>query len=132
MLKKSNSLLSISNSAKREAIDYLNINENIITNISTAVDTTIFKKVEVPSSFKEKYNISKTFLMHTGAYEERKNFVELIKVFAQIKKEVREKYQLVFVCKLSPEQEIELYDIAKQNNLSKDELILTDLYQMRI
>lgn len=125
ILKKSNSLLSISNSAKKEAIDYLNFNENSITNISTAVDTTIFKKTEVPSSFKEKYNITKPFLMHTSAYEPRKNFIELIEAFAQIKKEVREKYQLVFVCKLSPEQEIELYDIAKQNNLSKDELILT-------
>ena len=125
MLKKSNALLSISNSAKKEAIDYLNFNENSITNISTAVDTTIFKKTEVPSSFKEKYNITKPFLMHTSAYEPRKNFIELIEAFAQIKKEVREKYQLVFVCKLSPEQEIELYDIAKQNNLSKDELILT-------
>ena len=125
MLKKSNALLSISNSAKKEAIDYLNFNENSITNISTAVDTTIFKKVEVPSSFKEKYNITKPFLMHTSAYEPRKNFIELIEAFAQIKKEVREKYQLVFVCKLSPEQEIELYDIAKKNNLSKDELILT-------
>ena len=124
-LKKSNLLLSISESAKNEGIENLNFNEENIVNISSAVDRGVFVQQNISKETKEKFGINRKFLMHTSAYEERKNFEGLIEAFALLEEELRINYQLVLVCRLSDEQKSFLHNFAKKCGLKEKELILT-------
>ena len=123
-LKRADILLSISNSARKEAIDYLNFPTERIVNISSAADES-FNINKKSVHIKEKYYITRPFLMHTSAYEERKNFEGLIKAFSLLPKDFRSQYQLVLVCKLKPEQKFSLEKFIKNVNLDRDEVILT-------
>ncbi len=123
-LKRANLLLSISESAKQEAIEYIDFDPHKITNISSATDTS-FDLSLVSEDIKEKYGITRAFLMHTSAYEERKNFEGLIEAFALLPEELRSNYQLVLVCKLKDDQRERLASLAKDYGLEDDAVILT-------
>ncbi len=123
-LKQADILLSISDSARKEAIDHLGFPSEKIINISSAADNS-FEMEKKHTGVKEKYHIAKPFLMHTSAYEERKNFEGLIEAFAMLPQELRITYQLVLVCKLRPEQKNFLEKHIKKVGLSNQEVILT-------
>ena len=127
-LKRAQLLLSISQSAAREAIDVLGVEERRVANISSAVDPA-FAKVALPLAAEvallQRLRIKRRFLMHTSAFEQRKNFEGLIKAFAELPKGLRQDYQLVLVSKLSASERAGLVDVAGSAGLSEGEVILT-------
>jgi glycosyltransferase involved in cell wall biosynthesis len=123
-LKRADLLLSISNSAREEALTHLNFNKDRVVNISTANDT-LFSSIIPTDSVQEKYHITRPFLMHTSAFEERKNFIGLINAFAFLPDDIRCSYQLVLVCGLKDEQRKILEDTITSLSLGADEVILT-------
>lgn len=125
-LKKADLLLAISESAKQEAVEHLQINADKIINISSAVDHEIFKKPKELMDLRKNFNISKEFLLYTSAYEQRKNFEGLMEAFSLLEPALREKLQLVLVCKLNDEKKNQLVSAAKRFHLRSDECILTD------
>jgi glycosyltransferase involved in cell wall biosynthesis len=127
-LKKADLLLSISESSRQEAIEYLNIEPNKVVNISTASDSQ-FKVVNIPHTIKteilEKYNLNHDFLMYTGGIDHRKNIEGLIRAYALLKPDVRAGHQLAIVCSVSDEQRATLSSLVKSQNMDKDEVIFT-------
>jgi len=127
-LKRAQLLLSISQSAAREGIENLHIHERRVVNISSAVDLSFAKSTfshEMEASFLQRMRINRKFLMHTSAFEPRKNFEGLIQAFAAIPKKLRTEVQLVLVCKLRDSERVALTDLAGTLGLGEDELILT-------
>jgi O-antigen biosynthesis alpha-1,2-mannosyltransferase len=127
-LKRADLLLSISNSARQEAIEHLMIDPQRIVNISTAANSEFNKNTTNSNEFSEvlnRHKINRKFLMHSSAYDERKNFVGLIKAFAVVPKNIRKHFQLVLVCGIDHAQRKILNDIASSAGLESDQLILT-------
>ena len=125
-LKKADLLLAISESAKQEAVEHLQIDADKIINISSAVDAQLFQPQKEQNDVRNKYNITKEFLLYTSAYEQRKNFEGLMEAFSLLAPAIREKLQLVLVCKLNDEKKNQLLSAAKRLHLRNDECILTD------
>ncbi|SFV55143.1 putative Glycosyltransferase [hydrothermal vent metagenome] len=123
-LKRADLLLSISSSARDEALEYLDFDESRVINISTATDPS-FIPTNGTDNVKEIYGITRPFLMHTSAYEERKNFEGLIEAFSFIQSEIRLQYQLVLVCGLRDNQRKTLQNLIDKSELGADEVILT-------
>jgi len=123
-LKRADLLLSISDSARGEALEYLNFDEDRVVNISTATDPS-FIPTNGTENITIKYGITKPFIMHTSAYEERKNFEGLIEAFSFVPPQIRADYQLVLVCGLRDEQRESLNRTILDNGLTFDEVILT-------
>jgi glycosyltransferase involved in cell wall biosynthesis len=99
-LKNADILLSISEYSRIEAIQELGIASDRIINISSAADTK-FKPWVVPqdlaNNIKQKYGISRNFLMYTGSFDQRKNHEALIKAFAALPANERKEFQLLIV-----------------------------------
>lgn len=123
-LKRADALLAISFSAESEAAIFLGKNNSELTTISSATDET-FRVGNYDPNTLNRYNIVRPFIMHTSAYEERKNFDGLIKAFAMLPEKLREKYQLVLVCKLTEKQHKYLKKVANNAGLNENDLVLT-------
>ncbi|WP_068094691.1 glycosyltransferase [Novosphingobium rosa] len=91
-------LLAISGSSRQEGIQHLGVAPDACINVGTATDRNVFYP-DVPATRKElaALNIVKPFLMHTSAFDERKNFEGLIEAFALLPKSLQSQYQLVLV-----------------------------------
>jgi O-antigen biosynthesis alpha-1,2-mannosyltransferase len=126
-LKRADLLLAISESASKEAIDFLGVNENRIVTISSAADETFIPSTLARSShvgLLNNLNITRKFLMYTSAYETRKNFERLIKAFSKIPVNLRKEYQLVLVSKLDDQVKESLKNLASTSQLKIDEVVL--------
>lgn len=127
-LKQADLLLSISHSAKNEAHKYLAIPEERMVNISTAADTHFHPrtiKLGEEAEVREKYGITKSFVMYTGGMDHRKNIEGLIRAYALLPTDLREKYQLAIVCSIRDEDKARLITLAKSQNLHEEELVFT-------
>lgn len=128
-LCKADLLLSISEYSRQEAIKELKIAEEKIVNISTAVDAR-FKKATSNSELDkswliDRFRIEKSYIMFVGSFCQRKNQKGLIQAFAMLPKEIREKYQVVFVGNAWSGICNELLDFAKKNGLAENSVIFT-------
>ena len=123
-LKRADILLSISNSAREEALTHLNFDSKRVISISTANDST-FSSIVASVDVEKKYKITRPFLMHTSAFEDRKNFIGLIYAFAFLADDIRLSHQLVLVCGLKKYQRKSIEDTISALGLEKDEVILT-------
>lgn len=127
-LSRADLLLAISASAQREAIDNLHVDPERTINISSAVDT-VFSKDSFPAAVRaktlDKYKINKKFLMHSSAFDERKNFEGLIRAFGLLPKALVKDHQLVLVCKLDDAGRKKLQGVIKNAGLTEKNVILT-------
>jgi glycosyltransferase involved in cell wall biosynthesis len=121
-------LLSISESARREGIEYLGAKASSIVNISTAVGAE-FKPIKLPLTQQEqlrsKFDLTKDYLMYSGATDDRKNHLRLIAAYAKLPVPVRSSNQLVFVGGLPDVHRARFLRHAKKCGLNKGELIIT-------
>ena len=127
-VKRSDLLLSISAAAADEAVRLLQIEADRVSIISSAADDSFS-----PSRFSgeqiaevhARLGIRKRYLMHSSAFEPRKNFEGLIKAYSLLDPHLRAQYQLVLVCKLSAAAHSELSQLAKSFGILDEELVLT-------
>lgn len=127
-LKKSDAWLTISESSLREAVEYLQLDQSKITNISGACDP-VFTQVELSDqdkvSLQQRFGITKEFILYSGGADARKNLNRLISVYGKLPKELFNLYQLVIAGKI-PEQNIQnLRQHAKSCGIAVDQLIFT-------
>lgn len=127
-LGRANLLLSISNATKFDCQKLLNIDNDTIVNISSAVDPH-FSPSEIPKSttgyISQKYGLIKPFVMYTGGIDYRKNIEGLIKAYSQISFEIRSEHQLAIVCSIQQSERDALLALAKKAGLTEGELIFT-------
>ena len=122
-IKFSDIVFAISNSAKEDFAREFDYDENKIVVINGAPDDR-FKVIDISEArkneLKRKFGINKKFLLCTGGDDMRKNLDGLIVGYSKIDKKVREKYQLVIVCKIGEESKKNYMEIAKENGVEKD------------
>ena len=127
-LSRANLLLSISESSRQDAINYLGFPADQIANISTAVDTQFCQKTIAGAQQQElmqRYGISGHYVMYTGGIDHRKNIEGLIRAYASLPVGLRKQHQLAVICSIQDADRARLELLAKEMGLAKAELILT-------
>ena len=127
-LRRADLLFGISQATTNDGIRLLQIPPERISNISSAADDSFTSAVVEPthSAFLSKrFGIVRKYLMHSSAFEARKNFQGLIRAYAGLSKSLRSQYQLVLVCKIDNSGRNELNNLASSVGLSPGDLVLT-------
>lgn len=121
-------LLVISESVKNDLVNYLQFDPNKINCIWGAVNDR-YRIVNISDKDKKyflaTFGIKDNFIMCTGGDDERKNIAGLIKAYSQLSKDLRDRYQLVIVCKLSQQAVVRYTELAKELNIFNN-VILTN------
>ena len=127
-LRRADLLLAISESSRQEGIKYLGFSHDKSINVGTAADPQ-FQCIDISSTteriVREQYGLLRPFVLYTGGIDHRKNIEGLIRAFALLPKPLRENHQLAIVCSVHPESRRLLEDLAKQQGLATDVVILT-------
>ncbi|HEY2566582.1 MAG TPA: glycosyltransferase [Candidatus Aquirickettsiella sp.] len=125
-LKKSNLLITLSDSGTQEAMDHLAFPRDKIINCSVGLDQK-FRKYDIcpkkKFQLKKQYGINRNFIFYIGGIDFRKNVIGLIEAFSLLPN--REKFQLVIIVS-TEERLINPFNnlFKKQFNLKERELIL--------
>lgn len=127
-LSKADLYLAISDSSRLEALQYLHVPAERAVNIAAAADA-CFKKIQIPdhnqSVLRKKFGLTRPFLMYSGATDERKNHLRLIKAFSLLPAQLRSSHQLAIVGGLPTEHRRKFEAYAKFCGLLPDEVIIT-------
>lgn len=127
-LRRSDLLLSISESSRQEGVAYLGFQKGTIVNISTASDPQFQPQSishQQETEIRQRYKLLRPYVMYTGGIDHRKNIEGLIRAYASLPKVLREQHQLAVVCSIQQYDKNRLEDLAKKYQLKKDELVLT-------
>jgi glycosyltransferase involved in cell wall biosynthesis len=129
-IRNADFVFAISESTRRDTIEYLNKSPDRVLNISGGVSSFF-----VPISkndrqvwfeiFAEKFNLHKDFILYTGGEDWRKNIEGLVKAFAKLPENLKETYQLVIACKVSVFFVNEITSLARDLGVNRS-LILTN------
>jgi len=105
-LRRADLLLSISDYARREAMDTLGLSGEGIVNISSAAGE-FFRPAplagEALNRLLAHYGLDRPFIMYNGAFESRKNLPRLLQAFAQLPGPVRDSHCLLLAGMASSE-----------------------------
>ncbi|MCE7523545.1 glycosyltransferase [Alloalcanivorax xenomutans] len=127
-LKRADVWLGISESARNEGIEHLNLSEDRVYNISSAADDA-FQKItispEQERKLRDKYGLKKPYVMYTGGIDYRKNIEGLIRSYARLPAAIRKDHQLAIVCSVRPENRVQLEKLAHKEGMEDSELVLT-------
>lgn len=127
-LKKADLYLAISDSSREEAIEHLNATETQAVNISAAVDD-IFRPITVSEREKKslfkRLELSRPFIMYSGASDPHKNQLRLIKAYALLPSNLRKKYQLAVVGGIPNNHRDKLEACVKECGLGPVDVIIT-------
>jgi glycosyltransferase involved in cell wall biosynthesis len=127
-LKRAQLFLAISESSRREVIDHLEVSQESVFNISAAV-TGNFKPLKLSTSevraVSLRYKLNKPFIMYSGATDERKNHLRLIKAYSLLPAKIRAEFQLVIVGGLPDEHRKKFEAYALACGLAKGNLVIT-------
>ncbi len=133
-LQQANLLLSISESAKSEALTHLHPLPPISV-ISSAAETH-FRKIIYSDTEKadilKQFQLKREFLMYTGGIDPRKNIEGLIEAFAELPQTLLETHQLAIVCAVQPNERHKLVKHMKKHGLTEKQVIITGYVEERI
>ncbi len=128
MIRWTDKLLAISQSAKDDLISYLNFDKEHIEVIWGAPNDIFCKKEysEVEkSALRQKFNLKEQFIICTGGDDERKNIAGLIEAYGRLPRNLIEKFGLAIVCKLQPAS-VERYTALAKKMKVEREVVLTN------
>lgn len=100
-IRKTDKILSISKSTKKDISDMLNINAGKIevTHLSYGKEFKILDKKNAKGFLSDNYSIDYPFILFVGMIEPRKNLKRVLKAFSQLKKQETIPQKLVIVGK---------------------------------
>jgi glycosyltransferase involved in cell wall biosynthesis len=127
-LCNSDRLFAISDATMRDAIEILKYDPERIISISAAADSVFLPPDSTnvnTQAIRQKYGVTRDFVMHASALEERKNFEGLIQAYSKLPSHIRKANQLVLVCGLDPVGHAQLHEAASRFGVEADELVLT-------
>lgn len=127
-LKRANLYLAISTSSRQEVIDHLGVSGQDVVNISAAADS-IFRPECVPEiqsrTLLKRFGLARPFIMYSGATDERKNHLRLIKAFSILPTSIRKNHQLAIVGYLPIQNREKFEKYAALCGLDHSELVIT-------
>jgi glycosyltransferase involved in cell wall biosynthesis len=128
-LRQAGLLLAISDYAREEAIDALQLDPHRVVAISTAVDDTFCRAAPDPlrwDALRARFGLSRAMLMYApGGFDARKNIDGLISAYALLSPQLRASHQLLIASKIGADDRSRLLAHATRSGLAADELILT-------
>lgn len=125
-IKRADLLLAISESSRREAINYLELEEKNVVTISTAIDTDFgLRKGSSPIALANKFSVSRPFVMYSGASDMRKNLPRLLEAFSMLPRQLRDQHHLVLAGGMQPDHLENLKCVAVKLGLNASEVIFT-------
>ncbi|MBU2787014.1 glycosyltransferase [Acidithiobacillus sp. VAN18-1] len=127
-LRHAASYLAISEFSRQEAIDALGIANGKAIKISTAIDSHFRQQTideATANHLRQKFGISRLFVLYTGGSDERKNLPRLIEAFAALPEQLRKRFQLLFAGKMPEGDIVRFKHLAKKSGLKEDELLFT-------
>lgn len=120
--------LSISDWSRREACDWLNLSPDKVVNISAAADA-CFRPIRLNQgaiqALRQRYGLTRPFIMYIGDSDHRKNIEGLISAYARLPVAVRRAHQLALVCSKQERSIGSVMGHAKRQGLATGELIMT-------
>jgi glycosyltransferase involved in cell wall biosynthesis len=127
-LKKASLLLSISEFSRSEGLAHLDFSPEQIVNVSSAAEPFFSDAAPAtdPVALKEKFAITRPFVLYTGSADPRKNLTRLLKAYALIPKEIRLEHQLVLAGRFDRAEQLSLLKGIKASGMNKDEVIFTE------
>lgn len=121
-------LFAISESARQEGVENLNLDPENIINISSSINKEdyyiLHNRKGLHNYIEDKFSISKPFIMYTAGGDERKNVKGLIEAFSLLPSTIQKQYNLVIVFDLDEQQKATLEDFSKNLHVEQS-LILT-------
>lgn len=127
-LKQAELFLAISESSRQEVIDHLAVKTEQTVNISAAADGH-FKPIHISETQKQalsaRFGLNRSFLMYSGATDERKNHLRLIKAFSLLPSGLKNHYQLAIVGGLPNEHREKFEAYTKLCGLKSTDVIIT-------
>ncbi|MYN39726.1 glycosyltransferase [Duganella sp. FT109W] len=127
-LKNAELLLAISGHSRREGIEALQLAEERVVNISSAVDSMFRPRTLSPAdaaALEAKFGIQRSFIMYTGGVDYRKNIEGLIEAYALLPAPLRAQYQLAVVCSIQDVDRHRLLQLAAKFKLPAGDVVLT-------
>lgn len=98
-IKRTNKIITISDNAKKEIVDYYKVKSSNVIVATPATDiTTLYRRSEVEiKKTKDAYGIKGKYILALSNLEPRKNLGTLVKAYCQLPKEIRNEYALLLV-----------------------------------
>jgi glycosyltransferase involved in cell wall biosynthesis len=126
--RRADAYLAISESSMRELVELLDISPERIANTAEGANA-CFRPIEISSTDRNvlftRLGIQQKYLMYSGATDERKNHLRLIKAFSLLPVTIRENHQLVFVGGLPNAHREKFARYAKICGLNEKDLVIT-------
>ena len=131
LVRAADHVMTLSRSAADDVADHLGVPDNRITVVGAACSD-LFRPGGDPAHEAESARdllpgLGERTVVYNGAVEPRKNMDKLIRAFAGLPEEVRSRYQLVLVCRLSPLERNHFEVLGRGLGLSSHQLYLTGL-----
>jgi len=127
-VKQADFFFSTSESSKSELLELLDVDPRQVMNPSEGAEA-FFQPQPLNTYYEKlvlaKYNISKQFILYTGASDERKNLLRLIEAYSQLSKNLQEEFILVFAGGMPNEHMSKFKWYAEICGLKPEQLILT-------
>lgn len=128
-LKRSELLLTLSDSASQEAIEHLAFPSQRIVNCSVGIDKK-FKVRDINEDdrfrLKKTYNINRDFIFYIGGFDFRKNVVGLLEAFFLLPSALQKKFQLVIILSVNESKITDFFNLLRTRWSFSDEIILID------
>ena len=124
-LKQAVLKLAISEFSRQEVIDVLGSTEEQTVAVSSAIDNYFQPQTisdEIARELRDKFAITRPFVLYTGGADERKNLPRMIEAYAALSPSLREQHQLVFAGQM-PKDDLKHY--ARSAGLKAGELVFT-------
>tara|TARA_B100000315_G_scaffold212472_1_gene209859 strand:- start:2068 stop:3189 length:1122 start_codon:yes stop_codon:yes gene_type:complete len=95
--KRADLIIAVSASTKSDLVNILNVPEEKIRVVHSAVNEKYYKLEHKNSSIKKKYNINKNYFLFVGDLLPRKNISKLFEAFSLLPERIKNEYQIVIV-----------------------------------
>ena len=127
-LRRTDLLLAISESSRRESVEYLGFSDTNTVNVSTAADPQFQPMVldrDLETAIRQRYGLDRPFVMYTGGIDHRKNIEGLIEAFATLPADLRHDHQLAIVCSVRDDERLRLETLANRHGLGRGVFVMT-------
>ena len=126
--KKADFWFAISESSRNDGIAQLGLPADQVHNISAALGEDIVAvelNTEQATALKQKFGITRPFLLYSGAFDPRKNIDRLVYAYAAQPAEIRQAHQLVLAGGLNAPQLVHVNQLIAAAGLDASQVIVT-------
>jgi glycosyltransferase involved in cell wall biosynthesis len=127
VLKTADLLFAISESARQDAIAWLDLEPDRVVNISAAADDRfrpLHMQEDEKTRLRQRFGLTRPFVMYVSGADPRKNLRGAVEAFAAMSVEVRRLHQLLLVTSLSGANAVAFEQYALELGIEADGLVL--------